>query len=213
MSVRPASPSIVHVVEDDAALADALLFLLQSRGLEARHFASAEDLLAHVAESSDWPHGPACLLLDVRMKRMSGLELFERLAADGHTELVPIVFLTGHGDIGMAVDALKRGAYDFFEKPFNDNRLADRLIEALAESACRIDSARDAASVESCIASLSTREREVMDLVLAGKLNKVIAHELGISVRTVEVHRANIFAKMEVRSAVELARRLGPPGG
>lgn len=213
MSMRPASPGIVHVVEDDAALADALLFLLQSRDLEVRHFASAEDLLAHVAASPDWPQGPACLLLDVRMKRMSGLELFERLSADGRTALVPVVFLTGHGDIGMAVDALKRGAYDFFEKPFNDNRLADRLIEALTESACRIDSARDAASVESCMASLSTREREVMDLILAGKLNKVIADELGISVRTVEVHRANVFAKMKVRSAVELARRLGPPGG
>ena len=213
MIMRPASPGGVHVVEDDAALADALLFLLQSRDLEVRHFASAEDLLAHVAASPDWPQGPACLLLDVRMKRMSGLELFERLSADGRTALVPVVFLTGHGDIGMAVDALKRGAYDFFEKPFNDNRLADRLIEALTESACRIDSARDAASVESCMASLSTREREVMDLILAGKLNKVIADELGISVRTVEVHRANVFAKMKVRSAVELARRLGPPSG
>ncbi len=114
MIMRPASPGIVHVVEDDAALADALLFLLQSRGLEVRHFASAEDLLAHVAASPDWPQGPACLLLDVRMKRMSGLELFERLSADGRTALVPVVFLTGHGDIGMAVDALKRGAYDFF---------------------------------------------------------------------------------------------------
>jgi two-component system response regulator DctR len=112
-----------------------------------------------------------------------------------------VIFLTGHGDVPMAVDTLKRGAFDFFEKPFNDNQLMDRVEEALAQSR----RAGAAAAVQSRLASLSAREREVLDLILAGKLNKVVADQLGISMRTVEVHRAHIFDKMQVKTAVELA--------
>lgn len=207
------SGGTVFIVEDDDALADALAFLLESRGLSARRFDGAEAFLKHLRDTPDWPEHPACLLLDVRMRGMSGLELFELLQRERPALAAPAVFLSGHGDIRMAVDAVKRGAFDFFEKPFSDNRLADRLIEALEESARRIAAAQGAAGVESRLARLSAREREVMDLVLEGRSNKLIAQDLGISMRTVEVHRSNVFAKMEVRSAVELARALAPGEG
>jgi two-component system response regulator DctR len=115
-----------------------------------------------------------------------------------------VIFLTGHGDVPMAVDMLKRGAFDFFEKPFNDNKLMDRVEEALAASR----QAGETAAVRGRLAALSAREREVLDLILDGKMNKVIADKLGISMRTVEVHRAHIFDKMHVKTAVELARLL-----
>jgi two-component system response regulator DctR len=180
---------VVSIVDDDAAIRDALAWLLQSRGVEARTFDSAEAFLAA------WtPDLAGCLLLDIRMEGMSGLDLFQRLGELGST--LPVIFLTGHGDVPMAVGALKQGARDFVEKPFNDNELVDRIADAVSLSV-RLD-------------SLSDRERQVMDLVLAGKLNKVIADELGISMRTVEVHRAHVFEKMGVRTAVELARVLAP---
>ena len=207
------SGGTVFIVEDDDALADALAFLLESRGLSARRFDGAESFLMNLRDTPDWPEHPACLLLDVRMRGMSGLELFDLLQRERPALAAPAVFLSGHGDIRMAVDAVKRGAFDFFEKPFSDNRLADRLIEALEESARRIAAAQGAAGVESRLARLSAREREVMDLVLEGRSNKLIAQDLGISMRTVEVHRSNVFAKMEVRSAVELARALAPGEG
>ena len=204
------SDAAVFVVEDDDALAEALAFLLESRGLAARRFDGAEPFLRHLQDTPAWPEHPACLLLDVRLRGMSGLELFDLLQRERPALAAPIVFLSGHGDIRMAVDAVKRGAFDFFEKPFSDNRLADRLIEALDESARRIAATQGAAGVESRLARLSAREREVMDRVLDGRVNKLIAQDLGISMRTVEVHRSNVFAKMEVRSAVELARVLAP---
>ena len=119
----------------------------------------------------------------------------------GLTARLPVIFLTGHGDVPMAVDSLKRGAFDFFEKPFNDNVLMDRVQEALAASRA----AGKAAEVQGRLASLSAREREVLDLILVGNMNKVVADKLGISMRTVEVHRAHIFDKMQVKTAVELA--------
>ena len=138
------------------------------------------------------------------MPDMSGTLLFDRLTESGLARRVPVIFLTGHGDVPMAVDSLKRGAFDFFEKPFNDNKLMDRVQEALQAS-------RDAAGqaqVEQRLATLTAREREVLDLVLEGRMNKVIADMLGISMRTVEVHRAHLLEKMGVRSAVDLARLL-----
>jgi two-component system response regulator DctR len=126
---------------------------------------------------------------------------FDQLAARGLTARLPVIFLTGHGDVPMAVDTLKRGAFDFFEKPFNDNQLMDRVQEGLAASR----QASGKAAVQARLATLSSREREVLDLILAGKMNKVVADELGISMRTVEVHRAHIFDKMQVKTAVELA--------
>ncbi|MGE5504663.1 MAG: response regulator transcription factor [Actinomycetota bacterium] len=192
---------IVHIVDDDAAIRDALAWLLQSRGVEARAFESAEAFLAAWA-----PDMAGCLLLDIRMEGMSGLDLFQRLGELGST--LPVIFLTGHGDVPMAVTALKQGARDFVEKPFNDNELVDRIIAVLAWDAAQREARADADSVSARIGSLSERERQVMDLVLAGKLNKVIADELGISMRTVEVHRAHVFEKMGVRTAVDLARLL-----
>lgn len=147
-----------------------------------------------------------CLILDIRMTGMTGIELYDQLQARGCT--MPAIFLTGHGDVPLAVKALKRGAFDFIEKPFSDNELADRVIEALMVDESRLRQDGERACIEKRLATLTEREREVMASVLAGKLNKVIADELQIAMRTVEVHRARIFEKMGVRSAVELAQQL-----
>jgi two-component system, LuxR family, response regulator DctR len=195
----------VYIVEDDDVLADALSFMLASRNLISARFSSGEEFLTWLP---NWRPSPACVLLDVRMKRLSGLEVFESLSTYQNGRFLPVIFLTGHGDIDMAVQAVKNGAFDFYEKPFSDNRLADRVIEAVTESRQRILKAGDSANTAQLLQSLSQREIDVMHLVLKGKLNKVIAGDLGISMRTVEVHRANIFTKMRVRSAVELARVL-----
>lgn len=196
----------VHVVEDDIELAEALGLLLVSRGLEARTYPSGEQFLAGI--DADWPDSAACVLLDVRMRDLSGLETFDRLRVRKPNHPAPVIFLTGHGDISMAVDAVKNGAFDFFEKPFSDNRLVDRVMEAIKESDSRLQQAGSTDRIRSRLDRLTARERDVMNLILQGKLNKIIADELGISMRTVEVHRSNVFSKMGVRSAVELARLL-----
>jgi two-component system response regulator DctR len=195
------SPDTVYVVDDDEAIRDALIWLLQSRGLDAQGFASAEAFLA--AWRSDLS---GCLLLDIRMGGMSGLDLFDRLKDASST--MPVIFLTGHGDVPMAVSALKKGALDFVEKPFNDNELVDRVIEALAWAARRRQQEAGSAGIASRLAALTAREKQVMELVLAGKMNKVIADDLSITMRTVEVHRAHVFEKMGVKTAVELAQLL-----
>ena len=147
-----------------------------------------------------------CILLDVRMPGMSGIELFDRLRA--RRCRLPVIFLTGHGDVPMAVQALKDGAFDFIEKPYDDNALVDKVLAAMAHDEKR--NARDSAVLllRQKLAQLTQREQEIMQLILAGKLNKVIADELGIAMRTVEVHRSRIFEKMQVRSAVELSQML-----
>ena len=196
----------VHVVEDDAALADALSLLLMSRGLETVTHPSGEAFLEGVDEG--WPAGPSCVLMDVRMRELSGIETFERLRARRPNLPAPVIFLTGHGDIAMAVHAVQSGAFDFFEKPFNDNRLADRVLQALSESRSRLEQADSVLQIRRRLARLTAREHDVMERILLGRLNKVVADDLGISMRTVEVHRSNVFAKMGVRSAVELSRLL-----
>jgi two-component system response regulator DctR len=196
----------VYLVEDDVVLADALGLLLMSRGLGTAAYPSGEAFLETV--NADWPPGPACVLLDVRMRGLSGIETFDRLRARKPHHPAPVIFLTGHGDISMAVDSVKNGAFDFFEKPFNDNRLVDRVTQALHTSESRLQQADSADRIRSRLERLTSRERDVMDLILQGRLNKIIADELGISMRTVEVHRSNVFSKMGVRSAVELARLL-----
>lgn len=137
---------------------------------------------------------------------MGGIELFDRLLEAGCR--LPVIFLTGHGDVPMAVSALKKGAFDFVEKPFNDNELVDRVIAALKLDAERRQAAASAESINARMERLTARERQVMELILAGKLNKVIATELAVSMRTVEVHRSSVFEKMGVRTAVELAQLL-----
>ncbi len=191
----------VHVVDDDDAIRDALSWLLRSRGVPARTWPSAEAFLG------EWsPSMRGCVVLDVRMDGMSGVELFDRLLARGAR--LPVIFLTGHGDVPLAVAALKKGAFDFVEKPFNDNELVDRIVAALAQDAALSEQRESEESVAARLAILTPREREVMERVLAGDYNKTIADALGIAVRTVEVHRARIFEKMRVRSAVELAQLL-----
>ena len=195
---------MLHIVDDEEVIRDALTWLAQSRTIACNAYASAEEFLAMLdAGRSPDPQGD-CLLLDVRMPGMSGVALFDTLAARKLTQQMPVIFLTGHGDVPMAVDTLKRGAFDFFEKPFNDNKLMDRVQEALAESL----HAGASAEVQIRLGTLSAREREVLELILAGNMNKVIADKLNISMRTVEVHRAHIFDKMQVKTAVELARLL-----
>lgn len=190
-----------YLVDDDEAIRDSLSWLLQSRNIDCLTYPSAESFLAA------WtPTLAGCILLDIRMDGMSGPELFNLLRERGN--LLPVIFLTGHGDVPMAVSALKNGAFDFVEKPCNDNELVNRVVEALKLDESQRAAASSADSVNARLDKLTTRERQVMELVLAGKLNKVIADELQISMRTVEVHRSNLLDKMGVRTAVELAQIL-----
>lgn len=192
-----------HLVDDDEAIRDALAWLLQSRNLPYATYDSAETFLAA------WtPETSGCVILDMRMSGMSGLDCFDQLREREST--LPVIFLTGHGDVPLAVATLKKGAFDFFEKPLNDNELASRIVEAMELDARQRAANATVDSVKNRLSSLTTRERQIMELVLAGKFNKVIADELNISMRTVEVHRANLFDKMQVKTAVELANLLKP---
>lgn len=214
---------MVYLVDDEDVVRDALAWLLRSRRLLSEGFASAEAFDAFLetqwkTHRSAWPTAPSCLLLDVRMPGESGLALFERLSEAGRLDALPVVFLTGHGDVPTAVAAVKRGAFDFVEKPFSDNALVDRIEKALAISASAIERRRARDGLRKALADLTEREREVMRLVIEGRPNKLIADALNISVRTVEVHRARVFEKMDVKSAVELANLLRdvegePPSG
>ena len=194
-----------HIVDDDPAVRDALQWLLRSRAVLSQTWDSAERFLAVASRDLS-----GCLLLDVRMPGMSGVELFDRLRALQCR--LPVIFLTGHGDVPMAVQALKDGAFDFIEKPYDDNLLVDKVLAAIEHDAKRC--ARNGAilMLQQKLALLTQREHEVMQRILAGKLNKVIADELDIAMRTVEVHRSHIFEKMQVRSAVELSQLLGTLG-
>jgi two-component system response regulator DctR len=210
---RTGALPIVYLVDDEAVVRDALAWLLRSRRIVSEAFDSAEAFERMRAErEGDWPHDPSCLLLDVRMPGLSGLGLFDRLVEAGLVGALPVIFLTGHGDVPTAVTAVQRGAFDFFEKPFSDNRLVDRIDQALAASAAAIAARDERSRAHRALAELTEREREVMQLIVAGRPNKLIADALDISVRTVEVHRARIFDKMHVKSAVELANRLRDHG-
>lgn len=203
---------MVYLVDDEEVVRDALAWLLRSRRLLSEGFGSAEAfeamLDARPGHGAGWPDAPSCLLLDVRMPGTSGLALFERLIERGMAAALPVIFLTGHGDVPTAVAAVKRGAFDFVEKPFSDNALVDRVEEALAASAAAIAARRSQGQLALRMAELTEREREVMALVVQGLPNKLIADQLFISVRTVEVHRARVFEKMNVKSAVELSNLL-----
>ncbi len=208
---------VVYLVDDEDVVRDALAWLLRSRRLLSEGYASAEAFEAYLgARPAPWPTSPSCLVLDVRMPGTSGLVLFERLAERGLLPALPVIFLTGHGDVPTAVAAVKRGAFDFVEKPFSNNALVDRVELALQASAQALLQRRARDNVARALAELTEREREVMQRVIDGRPNKLIADELQISVRTVEVHRARVFDKMNVKSAVELANLLrgaGPQGG
>ena len=209
--MEPVSDSLVYIVDDDAGVREALAWLLRSRRLLSESFDSAETFDA-MLKAQAAPCRPCCLLLDVRMPGMSGLALFDLLLARGELAGMPVIFLTGHADVPTAVDAVKRGAFDFYEKPFSDNALVDRIEQALAQSGAHLEQLRQRSSLQVRLHDLTERERDVMALVVAGLPNKLIADQLDISVRTVEVHRARVFDKMQVKSAVELANllRTGP---
>ena len=201
------SGGTVYLVDDEAVVLDALAFLLASRGLDVRPFAGGPDLLAAL-DAAPRPLA-GVFLLDIRMEPMSGLRLHEELKARRLRN--PVLFLSGHGDIPMAVEALKNGAFDFLEKPYGDNALADRIEQALAVDAAMRQHDALAGERAARMGSLTEREHEVMLRVAAGKLNKVIADDLHVSVRTVEVHRARVYAKLGVRSAAEVATLLAGP--
>ena len=202
--MKPQAPTpeqIIYLVDDDEALRDSLAWLLESQGFKVAAFASAEDFL------KAWrPEFNGCLLLDVRMPGMSGLELHERLRAQYST--LPIIFITGHGDVPMAVAALKKGAVDFIEKPFNDTELLRLVSQCLVSEQERRARRRQDAEVSRRLDQLTQREREVLDLIIAGKLNKQIADVLGISIKTVEVHRARVMEKMAAQSLAELVQNV-----
>jgi two-component system, LuxR family, response regulator DctR len=204
---------VVYLVDDEDVVRDALAWLLRSRRLLSEGFNSADAFSAWLATRtapgrSAWPDAPSCLVLDVRMPGTSGLVLFEQLAERGLLPLLPVIFLTGHGDVPTAVAAVKRGAFDFVEKPFSNNGLVDRIEQALQASGQALAARGAQRGLQQALAELTEREREVLHLVVAGRPNKLIADALDISVRTVEVHRARVFEKMDVKSAVELANRL-----
>ncbi|MEY4316450.1 MAG: hypothetical protein RI902_258 [Pseudomonadota bacterium] len=208
--MQPSKDVEVFIVDDDAGVREALAWLLRSRHLPSQSFESADVFLDFLNQNAGaWlPQQAGCLLLDVRMPGTSGLALFELLVQRQLLDVLPVIFLTGHADVPTAVDAVKRGAFDFCEKPFSDNALVDRIELALEKSAAHLQALNAKQSVQQHLSELTERERDVMRLVVEGLPNKLIADQLDISVRTVEVHRARVFDKMQVKSAVELANVL-----
>ncbi len=195
---------LVLVIDDDEAMRRSVAFLLASVGLEAALYADAESFLTAAAPAAG--QRPGCILLDVRMPGMSGLELLRLLVA--RDCVLPVILLTGHGDIPMAVSALKAGAADFIEKPYNDQQLLDAVAAAIRRSRDALAGRAERQAVTDRLARLSRREREVLDRVVDGKLNKVIAAELDLSIKTVEVHRHAVMEKMAAGSVAELARMM-----
>lgn len=192
-------PATVFIVDDDQTIRRAMELLMQSVGLKHKVYASGDEFLDNYSADR-----PGCLVLDIRMPGLGGLELQQRLI-DRHCAL-PVIFITGHGDVPMAVEAMQKGALDFIQKPFRDQELLDRIQNALETDRERRSARKVRASVAERIDTLTGREREVMELVAVGKPNKVIAYELGVSQRTIEIHRARVMEKMEARSLADLVR-------
>ena len=189
----------VFVVDDDPAVRDSLRWLFESVGLAVETFATAEEFL-----NGCHPARPGCLLLDVRMPGMSGLNLQDELVARHFT--LPTIIITGYAEVATAVRALKTGAIDFIEKPFSDELLLERIRHAISADRQEREAQAQRADVAARFALLTARERSVMELVIAGKANKVVAAELGLSPKTVEVHRANVMKKMQAQSVADLVR-------
>lgn len=189
----------VYIVDDDQAVRDGLTALLTVSGFALETFDSAERFLTAIER-----HTPGCAILDIRMPGMNGLELQRELKRRGIA--IPVIIITGHGEVPLAVAALKAGAVDFLEKPFDSDALLASIEEALRRGAVSRSSPFDRETIASRIAQLTPREREVMDLVVAGHPNKVVANRLGIAVRTVEIHRARVMDKTEARNLSELIR-------
>lgn len=190
---------IVFVVDDDDAVRNSLRLLLKSVGLAAQPYGSAQEFLEHYV-----PDQPGCLVLDVRMPGMSGLELQQQLNLRG--AVIPVIFITGHGDVPMAVEAMQHGAFDFLQKPFRDQDLIDRIQRALEKDRGYRVELKKRAQIRERRDSLTPREQEVLELVTSGKANKVMAGDLGVSQRTVEIHRARVMEKMGAASLAQLVR-------
>lgn len=199
MSETAHNKATVFVVDDDQAMRNSLKWLIESVGVMVESFASADDFLARYESGR-----PGCLVLDVRMPGMSGLELQEHLAA--RNIRIPAVIITGHGDVPMAVRAMKAGAVDFIEKPFNDEALLDAIRRALAFEERERSAQSEHHEIQQRLAHLTPREREVMDMVTEGRSNKEIANTLGVSAKTIEAHRARVMEKMQAGSLAELVR-------
>jgi FixJ family two-component response regulator len=195
------SQPTVFVVDDDEAVRGSLKLLLKSLGLPVMTFPSAPEFLAAYR-----PEQAGCLILDIRMPGMSGLELQQQLNVRG--AVIPVVFISGHGDIPMAVEAMQHGAFDFLQKPVRDQDLIDRVQKAMERDAVSRDQLRELGHIRERLNSLTAREREVLGLMTLGKQNKVMAGELGVSQRTVEIHRARVMEKMEARSLAQLVRMM-----
>jgi len=196
--MKAATP-IVYIVDDDEAVRGSLRMLMRSVGLQAQALGSAREFLDGYDRRQS-----GCLVLDVRMPGMSGMELQQQLNQRGAT--IPVIFISGHGDVPMAVEAMQHGAFDFLQKPFRDQELLDRVQRALALDAQLRTTLAAGALIRERIESLTPRERQVMQLVTQGKANKVVGAELGVSQRTVEIHRAHVMEKMHARSLAELVR-------
>jgi two-component system response regulator FixJ len=194
-----ADKAVIHVIDDDAAMRDSLVFLLDVNGFEPEAFESSSAFLSRTAGRP-----PACIVSDIRMPGMNGIELVRKLKSDGIA--CPVILITGHGDVALAVEAMKAGAVDFIEKPFDDAVLLGAIRSALETRAVDHGDSAFRTEAQARLAELSPRERDVLQGVVAGKINKVIAHELNISPRTVEVYRANLMAKTGARSVSELMR-------
>lgn len=202
MSDSPAAPDqFIYVVDDDEALRDSLVWMLESNAYVVRAFDCAETFLEAYA-----PDMTGCIVLDVRMPGMSGLELFDELGRRHCT--LPVIFITGHGDVPMAVAALKKGAADFIEKPFGERDMLRLIEQCLDQERASRGKRRLEADTARRLEHLTQREREVLDLIIAGKLNKQIADVLGISIKTVEVHRARVMEKMGANSLAELVQHV-----
>ena len=191
---------VVFIVDDDGEIRGALTLLMKSIALRAVTFPTPQAFLA--AYQGD--HNRACLLLDLRMPGMSGLDLFNELKRRGCR--MPAIMMTGHGDVSIAVRAMKAGVFDFIEKPFKDQALLDLIQQALAQCSQSAGQAARRGEIAACARTLTRRERQVMDLVVTGKLNKLIAAELELSTRTVELHRARVMEKMQAKNFSELLR-------
>ncbi|MGB5331101.1 MAG: response regulator transcription factor [Woeseiaceae bacterium] len=199
MAVQTEQSPTVFIVDDDATIRFAMQALMDSVNLHHEIFASGDEFLEKMTDQR-----PGCLVLDIRMPGLGGLELQEELIKRGNT--LPIIFITGHGDVPMAVEAMQKGAVDFIQKPFRDQELLDRIRDALATDEERREAQQHHAEVAGRLDRLTNREREVFDLVVTGKPNKVIAYELGVSQRTVEIHRARVMEKMQARSLADLVK-------
>ena len=199
MSIPSDETQTVFIVDDDLAIRHAMTLLMRSVGLKSEDFATANDFLDRFDS-----HRAGCLVLDIRMPGLSGLELQQRLLELGVS--IPIIFITGHADVPMAVEAMRKGAFAFIQKPFRDQELLESISDAMISGSRERRKQETRSVVDARLQTLTRREREVMDLVVAGKPNKVIAFDLGVSQRTVEVHRARVMEKMQARSLASLIR-------